>query len=120
MAQKDKASDPVSQAMLAIEDALNLGLEQNGAPEAQAAAPAAPAPNPPATVVKPEPASQPREAARRPSESAEPRLAAPERPANDDRAAAGPIVQALRIKRAGPGPFVAAAVLSAIWFALCA
>ena len=32
MAQKDKASDPVSQAMLAIEDALNLGLEQDAAP----------------------------------------------------------------------------------------
>jgi hypothetical protein len=36
MAQYNKASDPVSQAMLAIEDALNLGLDDSAAQELQA------------------------------------------------------------------------------------
>src|SRR5947208_7325138 len=47
MAQGNKASDPVSQAMLAIEDALNLSLEQDAPAAETPAAPAEPAPAPP-------------------------------------------------------------------------
>ena len=126
MAQHDKAKDPVSQAMLAIEDALNLGLEPQGALPAQPSEPAPPAvaapqaPVPPPAAPKPEPLLPPPEAVRRPSETAGPRLTPPERPANDDRAAARPIVQALQIQRPSLAPFVAAAVVSTVWFALCA
>src|ERR1700733_14139738 len=40
-------------------------------------------------------------------------------PANDDRAAAGAIVQALQIHRPSQAPIIAAAVLSGIWLLLC-
>jgi len=41
-------------------------------------------------------------------------------PANDDRAAIGPIVQALQSRRPSRAPFVAAAVAALVWLALCA
>ena len=133
MVQQNKASDPVSQAMLAIEDALNLGLEQEAAPTENAPAEASepvPAPPPEPPLLKapspkaeePAPPPKPREepAPRRLGPPSEPRLATPERPANDDRAAVGPIVQALQIKRPSAAPFVVAGVGSMLWFGLCA
>ena len=44
MAQHNKATDPVSQAMLAIEDALSLGLEGTASPDSVARDADTPAP----------------------------------------------------------------------------
>ena len=120
MAQKNKASDPVSQAMLAIEDALNLGAEQDAAaetspPSAETALPAPPPPQPPALKA---PVAKAEETRRQP-EPAELRLTPPDRHANDDRAAAGAIVQALQIKRSSRAPVALAVLTSLVWFALC-
>jgi len=158
MAQQKPASDPVSQAMLAIEDALNLGLEPGTAPSTvkPSEAPAAPtapqeasskseasrspetesvksepvpeAPLPPNALKPPSPqkAGAPaaarlrrEEKATRANETSDARLSAKEPAANDDRAAAGPIVQALQIKRPSAMPFVLATLASLAWFGLC-
>ncbi len=156
MAQQKPASDPVSQAMLAIEDALNLGLEPGAAPppvkptdapdapsapledkaevlaapepEPAKSEPVAEAPPPPAALKPPSPQklgasgpSRPRrdEKPARGNEANDARVLAKEQAANDDRAAAGPIVQALQIKRPSAMPFLLAAVASLVWCGLC-
>src|SRR5271170_1741396 len=124
MAQNNSASDPVTQAMLAIEDALNLNLEPEAIsapadePAAAPAPPPAPAASPgSATLKAPVAAKSPdspllaRAGAARPPEPP-PALPQETPPANDDRAAAGAIVQALQIHRPSQAPIIAAAVLS--------
>src|SRR5271156_1639418 len=134
MAQNNSASDPVTQAMLAIEDALNLNLEPeaiSAPPDDPAAAPAPPpAPAAPATgplagtlkapvaTKSPDSPLLARAGAARPPEPP-PALPPETPPANDDRAAAGAIVQALQIHRPSQAPIIAAAVLSGIWLLLC-
>ncbi len=59
-----------------------------------------------------------RAAAPRPAETKAP-LATETPPANDDRAAVRPIVQALQIRRPSRAPFVIATILSLAWLGLC-
>ena len=135
MAQHNSASDPVTQAMLAIEDALNLNAEPEAvpAPSEPTANPAPPPPAPPApaasapaatlkapTAVKPP--NSPllaRASGARPSEPS-PGLPPETPPANDDRASAGAIVQALQMRKPSQAPIVAAALCSLAWLVLCA
>src|SRR5271155_3970029 len=135
MAQNNSASDPVTQAMLAIEDALNLNLEPeaiSAPPDEPAAAPApppAPAASPagplagtlkaPVATKSPDSPLLARAGAARPPEPP-PALPPETPPANDDRAAAGAIVPALQIRRPSQAPIVAAAMCSGVWLALCA
>ncbi|THD49440.1 MAG: hypothetical protein E7774_01215 [Bradyrhizobium sp.] len=112
MAQKHPAKDAVSAAMSAIENALNLsGDGRNSEPTIE----------PPMSRTIPAKSLEPSEPA--PSR----RLPPPEDikaplvddfPANDDRPAIGPIVQALQIRRASRAPVVAAAFGSLLWLAL--
>jgi len=127
MAQKQSAEDAVSAAMMAIENALSLSPDDGPAvptatpavdPEAAKPAPAEPAATKAPPMVEPVPAPPP---ARRPPQVEETRpLVGPTAPpANDDRAALGPIVQALQSRRPSRVPFAVAVVASAVWLALC-
>ncbi len=140
MAQKQTAHDAVSAAMSAIEDALNLSSDEvraegttppvvTPAPATgQSPAPAKPLPAAPGGLAPPAkaaPALEPSETPlfpRRqplPPEEAKPTLGAQTPPANDDRAAIGPIVQAMQSRRPSRAPFAAAAVAAVAWLALC-
>src|SRR5580700_5539542 len=134
MAQHNSASDPVTQAMLAIEDALNLNAEPetvpapsepSDSPAPPPAAPAAPAASVLAATLKAptavKPADSPllaRASSARPTEPS-PGLPPETPPANDDRASAGAIVQALQMRRPSQAPIIAAAACSLIWLLLC-
>ncbi|MGD0763686.1 MAG: hypothetical protein ABR929_10975 [Roseiarcus sp.] len=140
MAQKQTTHDAVSAAMSAIEEALSLSADES---PVGAAAPTASSPDPGSAadpdLGKPSPAVPPASAApaktlsaqdpaepspiahRQPPQRGESErvLVAGTPPANDDRAAIGPIVQALQ-SRPSRAPFVAAAVAALVWLALCA
>jgi hypothetical protein len=112
MAQKQPAKDAVSAAMSAIENALNLsgdGHEAAATPPESGAGRSAPLPPPIDPPV-----------ARRlpPADDVKSPLVA-EPPANDDRAAIGPILQALAVGRPTLAPVIAATVGSLLWLALC-
>ena len=129
MVKQTQASDPVSQAMLAIEDALNLSTEaetpQAAEPVAAVSAPP-PAPEPaPAPALKiPTPAPKPAEPLLPPPRPAardsRPALPGEPPPANDDRASVRPIMQALKTRKPSRAPIVAATLLSLAWFGACA
>jgi hypothetical protein len=123
MAQKHPAKDAVSAAMSAIENALNLsGDARNLSGDARSSGG--------------KPQVEPTMGKTIPGKTQEPGEAAPSRrlarqddiddllvddePANDDRPAIGPIVQALQMRRASPAPVVAAAFGSLLWLAFCA
>ncbi len=130
MAQKQTTQDAVSAAMSAIEVALNLSA---GESHVGGAAPPVSSPSSGSAPVKPSPAAPPALAAAAKTLSAQdpgdppplahrppPQVGESERalgagtpPANDDRAAIGPIVQALQSRRPSQAPFVAAAVSGA-------
>ena len=129
MAKQNPASDPVSQAMLAIEDALNLSSEgETAAPAAVASAAAAAAPpeaaalkapaTKPAEPVLPRASAPPPPQARAAREARTPLPGEPP-PANDDRASVRPIVQALQVRQPSRASYVAATVLSLLWFGAC-
>ncbi len=110
MAQKQPAKDAVSAAMSAIETALNLSGDGHGAASGLSddhhADRAAPPPvDPPSRRLPPA------------DEAKSPLVADP--PANDDRPAIGPIVQALAVRRPNAAPVIAAAIGSLLWLALC-
>ncbi len=114
MAQKQPAKDAVSAAMSAIENALNLSGDGRGAAAApptdsglgRSAAPPPPPVEPPVSRRLP------------PAEDIKSPLVA-DPPANDDRAAIGPIFQALAVGRPTLAPVIAATVGSLLWLALC-
>ena len=143
MAQKQTTHDAVSAAMSAIEEALNLSADESpvgeAAPTVSSPDPGpgpapAPAPVKSSPVVPPplaaavnapparDPGEPPPPAHRQPPQlgASERALGAGTPPANDDRAAIGPIVQALQSRRPSRAPFVAAAVAALVWLALCA
>ena len=146
MAKQNPASDPVSQAMLAIEDALNLGSETEAtspnSPEtvsapaaaAQPSPPPAPEPiaaTPPLSLKAPAPAPRAAEPllsrqtpaappARPASRDGRAALPGEPPPANDDRASVRPIMQALKTRKPSRAPIIAASVLSLAWFVACA
>ena len=91
MAQKQPAKDAVTAAMSAIETALNLSGDGRGAA-------AAPPTRARAGARPPPPVEPPPRAACRPPTTVKPPLVA-DPPANDDRAAIGPILQALAVGR---------------------
>jgi len=126
MAQKQSAEDAVSAAMMAIEDALSLPPKRAAPPPRRRRAPA------------PRPRSRrprrPRRRRRRRWSSPSclrrwrvgrrkpkrrPRRWTDHAAANDDRAALGPIVQALQSRRPSRAPFATAIAGSLVWFALC-
>ena len=112
MAQKQPAKDAVSAAMSAIENALNLsgdGHEAAAAPSDSGSGRSAP---PPPPVEPPVSRRLP------PADDVKSPLVA-EPPANDDRAAIGPILQALAVGRPTLAPVIAATVGSLLWLALC-
>jgi len=113
MAHKQPAKDAVSAAMSAIETALNL----SGDGHSDGSAP----PNDPLSGRSPPPPQIEPPVSRRlpPAEDVKTPLVA-DPPANDDRPAIGPIVQALAMRRLNATPVVAATVGSLLWLALCA
>lgn len=135
MAKQNPASDPVSQAMLAIEDALNLGVDPEAVePEAQKSEPAPPppaaepAPNLKAPAPSPKPAepllplsapAKPQRETAKPQRETKTTLPGEPSPANDDRASVRPIVQALQAPQPSRAPFVAATLLSLLWLVAC-
>ncbi|MGD1016567.1 MAG: hypothetical protein ABR863_09035 [Roseiarcus sp.] len=140
MAQKQTTHDAVSAAMSAIEEALSLSGDEipvgaaaptASGPDAGSAAdsdlgnpsPAVPPASaaPAKTLSAQDPGEPPPILLRQPPQRGESErvLGAGTPPANDDRAAIGPIVQALQ-SRPSRAPFVAAAVAALVWLALCA
>ena len=112
MAQKQPAKDAVSAAMSAIENALNLSGDGHAAAKAPPdSAASRSAPQPP--LIEP-PASRRLPPA---DDIKSPLVADP--PANDDRAAIGPILQALAVGRPTLAPVIAATVGSLLWLGLC-
>ena len=113
MAQKQPAKDAVSAAMSAIENALNLSEDGEGvaAPPADSGSGRTPPPSPP-------PVAPPVSRRLPPAEDIKSPLVA-EPPANDDRAAIGPILQALAVGRPSRAPVIAATIGSLLWLALC-
>ena len=142
MAQKQTAQDAVSAAMSAIEDALKLSVEEArvkaaAPPVADPSRPRPRRPRPQAARVRRSGGGAGRRPRRRPlGETAASRRTSAFRrrdpktpvwrfgegtpPANDDRAAIGPIVQALRSRRQSGAPFAVAALTAVVWLALCA
>jgi hypothetical protein len=116
MAQKHPAKDAVSAAMSAIENALNLSGDARSAG-------AKPQVEPTLGKTIPAKAQEPGEAApsrRLARQDDIDDLLVDDPPANDDRPAIGPIVQALQMRRASRAPVVAAAFGSLLWLAFCA
>jgi len=111
MAQKQPAKDAVSAAMSAIENALNLsddGHEPAATPPDSSSGRSAALPppiEPPARRLSPS------------DDVKSPLVADP--PANDDRAAIGPILQALAVGRPTLAPVIAATIGSLLWLGLC-
>ena len=112
MAQKQPAKDAVSAAMSAIENALNLSGDGRGTAAAPPDAGASRSAPPPPPVEPPVSRRLP------PADDIKSPLVA-DPPANDDRAAIGPIFQALAVGRPTVAPVIAATVGSLLWLALC-
>ena len=113
MAQKQPAKDAVSAAMSAIENALNLSGDGHEAGPATPAEPSSGRNAPPCRRRSSRPARR-----LPPSDDIKSPLVA-DPPANDDRAAIGPILQALAVGRPTLAPVIAATIGSLLWLALC-
>ena len=125
MTKHNSAPDPVSAAMSAIENALNLAdadlsAIEHAAPTPPLVPPKAIAGSP---VLKPSPPPAEQAPLLRPSAPSDSDLRSsisPAPPANDDRESVGAIVQALNVGPASRAPFAPAAIGSLFWAALCA
>src|SRR5579863_10214902 len=133
MAKQITAPDPVSAAMSAIENALNLTDDDEAVLASGERAPLAPLAAAKSTsappVLKPSPLAAETATLLRPAApqagvydgDVKPSIPAPApAPANDDRASVGAILQAINARPASRTPFILALIGSIIWAAICA